>query len=388
EIASLGCFFRYEAYLVALDATVIALAIVPAGSTFSLRAAWRRSRSAFLAGGAAVAVGTSPLVIRAVAAQGATPMACANIHDQQVQTARFLARYFPHDLVAVNDIGAVAYYGDEPLLDLEGLANQAIAKEKSFRLEKPLDAKQLASLAAEAPVAVIYDEWFPDVPATWVRLARLRLDFNVVCASSTVAVYATSGEHVPRVLEALRAFGPSLPVGVRRSGVWVESPPDAPSNRAAEWRAETWDVLSVDVAGITTATTVTMVDDFGSIWLPKIGEVRVRGLPLIDVGPAIRSAGARRDVALAASTDVHVTRTGERRCRVLVTGNVARALDEPVDCGTPASTMLARAGVGRTGAVDPYIWRQEGGGVRRVGFAADSGAATMALQGGDVVVVE
>jgi hypothetical protein len=386
ELANLGWFFRYEAYLVALDLSVIALAVAPVASAFSPRRAWRHSKLAFLAGGAAGALGAAPLWVRALAAQGKTPMACANIHDQQVQTARFLTRYFPHDLVAVNDIGAVTYYGSEPVLDLEGLASSMVARAKSFRLDQPLDAAQIASLANAAPVAVIYDEWFPQIPTTWVRLGRLRIDTNVVCAWSAVSVYATSGATVPRVLDALRSFGPALPAEVRTEGVWVESPPED----RARWRADTGDLLSVEVAGHPEMTSANVIDPAGSLHLPKVGEVRVRGMSLSEIAEAIRVV-ARRDPALANGGDVRVTLAAERACRALVTGNVARALDELVDCGTPAASLLVRAGSWRAASGGAYLWRREDGVLRRIALADDPpaiGSQGIGIQGGDIVVAQ
>jgi hypothetical protein len=387
ELANLGWFFRYEAYLVALDLSVIALALAPVASGFSPRRAWRHSKLAFLAGTAAGALGTAPLWVRALAAQGQTPTACANIHDQQVQTARFLARHFPHDLVAVNDIGAVTYYGNEPVLDLEGLASSPVAKAKSYRLDEPLDAAQLASFANGAPVAVIYDDWFPQVPTTWVRLGRLRIESNVVCAWSTVSVYATSGASVPRVLDALRSFGPALPAEVRTEGVWIESPPQD----RARWSADTGDLLSVEVAGRPEMTFAGVVDPAGSLGLPKVGEVRVRGMSLSEIAEAIRGAAARRDMAIANGADVRVTLAAERACRALVTGNVARALDELVDCGTPAANLLVRAGARRAAMVGPYIWRREDGVLHRIAFADDppaAGSHGLGIAGGDILVVQ
>jgi hypothetical protein len=382
ELANLGWFFRYEAYLVALDLTMIVLAVAPAAATFSPRRAWRESRLAFPAVGAAVAMGTAPLGVRALAAQGATPMACANIHDQQVQTARFLARHFPHDVVAVNDIGAVSYYGGQPLVDLEGLASQPVARAKSYRIDKPLDADQIVSFTKDAPVAVIYEDWFPRIPTTWVRLGRLRIGANVVCASNTVTIFATSGESVPRVLDALRSFGPSLPADVRREGVWIEAPPEDRD----PWRADYGDLLSVDVAGAPDITSADVVDAAGSLWLPKVGEVRVRGMSLPEIADAIRRAAAHKEVALPDPAGVRVSLVDERPCHVVVTGHVTRALDMLVACGTPAASLLARAGTRRTETIAPYIWRLEGGALRRI--ASGSEAPPVGLRGGDIVVVE
>ena len=388
ELASLGWFFRYEAYLVVLDLTVIALAMAPSGSTFSLRKAWRESRLGLLAGGVAVAIGASPLWGRALDAQGATPMACANIHDQQVQTARFLARYFPHDRVAVNDIGAVAYYGDEVIVDLEGLASLPVARAKSFRIDKPLDERQLASFAIGAPVAVIYEEWFPHIPTAWVPLGRLRIDSNRVCASATVTIFATSGAEVPRVLDALRAFEPSLPAEVRREGVWIEEPPEGP----ARWKADTGDVLSVRVTGIPEMTSATEVDAAGSVRLPEVGELRVRGMSQPEITEAVRMTLASGALGPHGYGDISVALVAERRCRVIVTGDVARSIDELVDCGTPAGNLIFRAGARGAGAFGSYVWRREGGSLRRIPLrddrVIDAKTSAMGLQGGDIVVVE
>jgi hypothetical protein len=382
ELASLGWFFRYEAYLVALDVTVIAIALAPPIGAFSLRGAWRRSRLAFLAGVAAAAVATTPLWVRALAAQGATPMACANIFEQQVQSARLLSRYFPHDTVAINDIGAVAYYGDEPIVDLEGLGTLAVARAKSLQLDKPLSAEQLASFTANAPIAIIYDAWFPRVPTAWVRLGRLRIRANKVCAFDAVSVYATSGESVPRVLAALHGWSASAPADIRREGVWVEAPPE---DGAAAWRAEAGDVLSIEVTGAPELSGVFWVDGAGAVWLPKLGEVAVRGLTLAGVADAVRAAGSALPASWPAQADVRAQLVEERRCHVLVAGNVPRSFDEPVDCGTPAARVLERVGFRASAGVEPYVWRSEGDTVRRIEVGGRD-APTVALRGGDIVV--
>jgi hypothetical protein len=387
ELASLGWFFRYEAYLVALDVSVIAIALAPHGSTFSLRQAWRRSRLGFLTGTATLAVASAPLWIRAFAAQGATPTACRNIHEQQVQTARLLARYFPHDAVAINDIGAVAYYGDSPIVDLEGLASLDVARAKSLQLDKPLDARQLASFTKDVPIAVIYDDWFPSVPTSWVRLARLEIQANKVCASNVVSVYATSGDSVPRVLAALHAFDPSLPADVRREGVWIETPPEDPSS----WRADTGDILAMSVTGAPDLPGI-FVDPAGSIWLPKVGEVKVRGRTREEVEEAVRAKATSSESAKwPPGGEVHVALFEERGCHVLVTGNVFRPVDELMTCGTTAARAMQRAGAPRS-PTDAYIWRQESGVPQRLEISSDPGSATAAgalvLRGDDIVVVK
>ena len=66
-----------------------------------------------------------------------------------------------------------------------------------------------------------------------------------------------------------------------------------------------------------------------------------------------------------------------------------RYVDQLVECGQMAERALSRAGV-RPGAraQAPYIWREEGGALRRVSLdAPPEDAARVALQGGDIVIV-
>jgi hypothetical protein len=134
-------------------------------------------------------------------------------------------------------------------------------------------------------------------------------------------------------------------------------------------------------------TSADAIDAAGSLRLPKVGEVRVRGMSLSEIAEAIRGA-ARRDSALANGIDVRVSLAAERACRALVTGNVARALDELVDCGTPGANLLARAGAAPGGA---YLWRREDGVLRRIALTSDppaTGSQGIGIQGGDIVVAQ
>jgi hypothetical protein len=77
---------------------------------------------------------------------------------------------------------------------------------------------------------------------------------------------------------------------------------------------------------------------------------------------------------------------------VIVTGDVARSIDELVDCGTPAGNLIFRAGARGAGAFGSYVWRREGGSLRRIPLrddrVIDAKTSAMGLQGGDIVVVE
>jgi protein involved in polysaccharide export with SLBB domain len=392
ELASLAWFYRYEAYLVALDVTMIGIALAGTTPRFAFGEAWKRGPLPFVAGVIAAVVAVTPLAHRALDAQRFTPVACRNIFQQQVQTARFLAREFADVPVAINDIGAPAYYRDGPIVDLVGLASLDVAKAKDLELEKRLTRAQMAAFTKDAPVAILYDEWFPFIPPSWVRLGRLRIDANRVCASNAVAIYATSGEAVPRVLAALRDFAPSLPVEVRREGRFVESPPDPPG----AWRADTGDVLHVDFSGAPDLSSLAYVGDDGSFYLPKIGEVKARGKSLAEIVQATRAKAEDPAEPVPHGLDAEVRLVEERRCRVQVSGSVLRPIDELAPCGQTAADVLARVGVQEAGGaidrpIDPYLWREESGALRRIDFdydpKNDAAARAMVLKPGDVIIV-
>ena len=101
QYASTGWFFRYEAYLVGLSLLVLAEAAcdIP-GSLPKLALA------------AAALLGLAPALLRrAEESLVQVPQASRNIHDQQVQIGRFVARYYAGERVAANDIGALDFSG-------------------------------------------------------------------------------------------------------------------------------------------------------------------------------------------------------------------------------------------------------------------------------------
>lgn len=388
ELARLGWFYRYEAYLVVVDSTVIAIALARAFPEFSFKRAWRDSPIVAIGTALTILVGCAPLAVRALAAQGSTPLAVQNIFQQQVQTARFLKRYFPRDPVAINDIGAVSYYGDEPIVDLVGLASLPIARAKSMQLEKLLSSAQLERFAKVAPVAVIYDDWFaPNVPPSWVRLGRLRIDSNRACAFDSVSVYATSGAQVPRVLAALDGFSRDLPAGVRQEGRFVETPPPT----VGDYTLDSGDVLYVEMKGAPDLSAVESVGDDGSFFVGKVGEIKARGLTLAAAVDAIRAKAEHPAMPLPGPIEPAVRLLERRRCRVQVVGDVLRRLDLDVDCGTPASKMISEAGRDASDPVRAYLWRTDGGGLRRIEFdynpRSDAAGRDIGLQSGDIVVV-
>jgi hypothetical protein len=359
QMASLGWFFRYEAYLVAVNVFFAGLALVSVFPTGGLLLdAFRRRRMLVVAGVGCAAVLAGPLVRRAVLAAEQTPLACRNIYEQQVQSARFLARYFPNDVAAINDIGAVAYYGDERIVDLNGLASMPVARAKKMNIDEPIPKREFVTLTGGAVVSIIYEHWLGDrVPPTWIRLARWKIESNYSCAFPEVSVFATSADAIPRVIEALRAFGKELPQGVHQEGRYLEPPPAEDAD--APYRLRPGDVLAVMVDGALDGLTVVTIEDDGTFALPKVGPVLARGLTIDEMVAQSRHGSAMR------------ARVLERASRhVWAAGRVLRPGDF-VGSGPLTAPAMMDLVVAEPPGDAAYVLREDAGGFRRIPLDAN-----------------
>lgn len=211
-LASFGWFFRYELYLVTMFLFAAAEAARDLGlADHPLR--WLDRRAVVTGHLALAALLVFPLVRRGASAVKGCVQAPRNIYEQQVQIARFLGRHYRGGAVALNDIGAAAYFSGVRILDLRGLADPVILR---ARLGRAFDARLIAERAASVGVAVaiVYDPWFKGsagLPVTWTRVAQWRVGDNVVLGGDTVTFYATTAKEAVRLRAALAAFAQELP---------------------------------------------------------------------------------------------------------------------------------------------------------------------------------
>jgi protein involved in polysaccharide export with SLBB domain len=382
QMAGLGWFFRYDAYLVALDIVVIGLALT----------AWVPSPWAALAGlkpravaAAVTALATvvilGPLLKRALEAAEWTATACVNIYEQQVQIARFLAKYFANDTVAINDIGAVTYYGDERIVDVMGIATMEAARAKSFKLHEPMSRGQMARITRSATVAIVYDEWVGSTPSYWLGLGRWRIDDNRVCGFPAVSIYAATPDDVPRVIEALRSFSTQLPSSVHQEGRYTQ-----PDTRDELYRLDTGDVLDVRFSGAYDLGGTLWVRDDGSIEFPKIGSVIVRGMSLREAvdGLNARIAGGRYSMRIPRVEPVDFRLLQERDVRTYAVGDVLRP-GEFSTTTAPTVDFLLRVSGANVNARGVFILHQRGAQFQRVPLEA--ARAEGRLEHGDILVV-
>jgi hypothetical protein len=189
--------YRYDAYLVAFGIFVAAvvLAEMPAP-----RAVPRGALPAILV----------VLLVPAIAdvREGLVPDAeivgMQNTYLEEYQTAQFIRLYYPDDAVIVNDLGAVTYYTEAPILDLVGLGDiepLVIMRHATYtsgdvtRWTAPYQPK----------IAIIQLGWSvvgPLIPPEWVRVAvvevpphRHRVGFFAVDREDAWTLRASVAQH-------------------------------------------------------------------------------------------------------------------------------------------------------------------------------------------------
>jgi hypothetical protein len=204
-LARFGWFFRYEAYLIVLGIA----AVVPA----AVHAPPAGSRGVRLLGWFVLLFCIGAFAHRSWRALKDPPNACRHTFLQNVQVGRFLAAHCQGQAVAVNDIGAVSWLGGVRAVDLVGLADIEVARQRRAR---GFDAAFVDRLARSRGVrlAVVYANWFPDqLPAHWQRIGAWTVERPFW--SPTVTFFAADADAAAPLREALAGFGRGLPSGVQ-----------------------------------------------------------------------------------------------------------------------------------------------------------------------------
>jgi hypothetical protein len=146
-----------------------------------------------------------PLVFASLTvATVSTPLAAANIYNQQVQMARIAVML--GEPVAVNDLGIMALRSGHYTLDLWGLGSIEALRE---RLQATDSSGWVAALMTKKRVqyAFVYDSWFPDRPASWIKVGQLKLlQKRITPASDLVSFYADDPSSAEKLRSTLATF--------------------------------------------------------------------------------------------------------------------------------------------------------------------------------------
>jgi hypothetical protein len=149
-VGAFGWYWRYEAWLVAWG--LVLAADVP------------RNRRLLWIAPALVLLGW-----RAGQAWWYFPGRCTYIHDVKVE----LARALPPSRVALHDVGAVAWYTDNEIVDIAGLGTQSVAALSAAGAFTGVTIGELVE-SRKADVALAVRSWMADdLPPGWVPIATL-----------------------------------------------------------------------------------------------------------------------------------------------------------------------------------------------------------------------
>jgi len=141
------------------------------------------------------------------------PIASNNIYEQHYQMHRFAADYYKKP-VAVNDIGYVSFKNDNYVLDLVGLASSEALKYSISR--NSTEWINVLSKKHNIELAMIYDEWFEDIPKSWYKAGKLYLGkIKITPSRKAVSFYLLNEGRKEETLSLLKKFSETLPEGVK-----------------------------------------------------------------------------------------------------------------------------------------------------------------------------
>ena len=140
-----------------------------------------------------------------------SPGASLEIARQQYEMHRFVQQVATEN-VAVNDLGWVSLNanGKFYILDLVGLANLETLREKN----RDTAWMDRVTTKHKVGLVMIYDSWFDDAPANWIKLGVLHETqqyFPQPISGIGVSFYATSPEAAARLRPQFEAFRKTLP---------------------------------------------------------------------------------------------------------------------------------------------------------------------------------
>jgi hypothetical protein len=167
---------RYTAQLIVL---------VPAVLAVGLTRAARSTLPAILALAAAIAFAGW----RAIEGAPVYAASVKNIQELHVTLGRWMAEHIPPgSRVAVNDVGAIAYFSRRRILDLEGLVSPEVLP---YRVHPDRGLRVVTDMRPD--YLAIFPAWYPDIVASgqFREIHRLSIAGNVISAGDTMIVYKT-----------------------------------------------------------------------------------------------------------------------------------------------------------------------------------------------------
>ncbi len=199
--SQLNNFYRYEAYIL----MGFAMALVPRFKNFAFWSKQNRILSGLIASSLAA------LVLKIGMVSFLIVTGSKNIYEQQIQSARFLEKYYRESKVVANDIGAICYFTDIHLFDFVGLGSKEIVP---LRMRKNETDDEIEDFLTDYlskngyQLAIAYEEWLDGhVPENWKKVAELKIKGpSAVLGKKHLFIYAVDPAIYYSLKENVKSF--------------------------------------------------------------------------------------------------------------------------------------------------------------------------------------
>lgn len=134
-----------------------------------------------------------------------TVVGSRNVYEQQIQSARFLKKYYQDAKVVANDIGAICYFTDIHLLDFEGLGSKEVVpfRMRPVGIDDQFERFLMSYTAHNGyQLAIAYEEWLQGhTPENWKKVAVLTISgSNALLGEDHLYIYSID----PHIHNALK----------------------------------------------------------------------------------------------------------------------------------------------------------------------------------------
>ncbi|WP_299176345.1 glycosyltransferase family 39 protein [uncultured Chryseobacterium sp.] len=133
-----------------------------------------------------------------------------NIYEQQVQSAKFLNRYYNTSKVVANDIGAICYFSEIHLFDIAGLGSkEMIPFNQNKRVFDDEFENYLENYCEKNKyqLAVVYESWLGNhVPENWKKAAVLQINNKIGVASDRVTIFSIDPDIHDQLKQNIKNF--------------------------------------------------------------------------------------------------------------------------------------------------------------------------------------
>ena len=205
-----GWFYRYEAYLIVLGSFHLLILFY-----IWMESGARHNNPHSLLLVTIALLCTVNLPLRSVNSIRNFVRSTYNIYEQQYQMALFLSKYYDHQTVAANDIGAISYIGNVNIVDLWGLGSNDVTKARKGNYWNA-DFLQKFVLEKGAGIAVVYESWFPQkLVSKWQKVGTWDVSYSFMLGDTKVTFYAINPQEADKLRKNLQQYAQQLPKDIK-----------------------------------------------------------------------------------------------------------------------------------------------------------------------------